>query len=263
MRTQDSTLAYYINQLDNFDQKLHEPLFSVTWGRDIKLRSGITLANESTSFTRQEFGGQGSQNSTGLPWVSGNSNALVGVDVNGDRIVTPLRPLAREVVYSSIELDRSQLTGQPIDLQKMMAFNNLYQMGTDQMVYIGATEVGAEGLVNSSQVSAASADTGDWDTATPDEILGDVNEILTSAWSASGFAVCPSDLRLPPAQFGLITTRKVSDAGNVSILKYVVDNCISTSVNGAPLNVQPLKWLTGRGAEGADRMIAYTNQEDR
>jgi hypothetical protein len=32
-RTKDSTLAYYVNQLDNFDQTLHEPLVSVSWTR--------------------------------------------------------------------------------------------------------------------------------------------------------------------------------------------------------------------------------------
>lgn len=33
-------------------------------------------------------------------------------------------------------------------------------------------------------------------------------------------------------------------------------------MNGRPLNIQPLKWLTGRGAGNADRMVAYSNQED-
>ena len=55
MKTFDSTLAYYVNQLDNLDKKLYEPLYSTSWGRDIKLRSGITMANESTSFVRSNF----------------------------------------------------------------------------------------------------------------------------------------------------------------------------------------------------------------
>ena len=52
MKTFDSTLAYYVNQLDSLDKKLHEPMYSVTRGRDNKLRTGITMANESTSFIR-------------------------------------------------------------------------------------------------------------------------------------------------------------------------------------------------------------------
>jgi hypothetical protein len=38
---------------------------------------------------------------------------------------------------------------------------------------------------------------------------------------------------------------------------------ISNNINGKPLNIQPLKWLTGRGVGPTDRMVAYTNAEDR
>jgi hypothetical protein len=34
-------------------------------------------------------------------------------------------------------------------------------------------------------------------------------------------------------------------------------------VNGRPLNIQPLKWLVGRGVGGTDRMLAYTNDRSR
>ena len=262
IRTQDSTLAYFVNQLDNFDQRLHEPLFSVTWGRDIKLRTGISMANESTSFTRSSFAGVGTQNATGKPWLAANSSTIAGVDVNGERIVTPLRLLGREISYTSVELERSQLLGQSIDTAKLSAMNNMYQMDTDEQVYIGDTFTGDKGLVNSTLVSTANVTGAAWASATADVILAQVNEILNAAWSATGFAVCPSELRIPPAQYSLISTRIVSTAGNQSILQYLAQNSIANNVNGRPLNIQPLKWLTGRGAGATDRMVAYSNQED-
>lgn len=268
-RTRDSTLAYYINQLDNFDPTLNEPLVEVSWGRDIKLRPGVSFANESTSFTRSQFAAAGSlKNSSNMPFISAETTALVGVDVNGERITTPLRPLAREVSYTSIELNRSQSTQQPIDTQKLAAMNELYQMNTDQMVYIGASEVSATGLVNNASITSGSVATGIagstlWANKTPDEILADVNTLLTSTWQASAFAVCPGKLLLPPVQFGYICSQKVSSAGNVSILKFLQDNCIALKINGRELDIQPLKWLTGRGSGSTDRMVAYTNDLKR
>lgn len=268
-RTRDSALAYFLNQLDNLDKRLYQPLTSVSWGRDIKLRSGITLSNESTSFIRSAFAATGTLNQTGnMPWISAETTAIPGVSVNGERIVLPLRPLAREVSYTSIELERSQLTAQPIDVQKLDALNTLYQMNTDQMVYIGATEVGAEGLVNSSLVTAAAVANGVsgsplWVNKTPDEILADVNTLLNASWTAAAFAVCPDKLLLPPAQFSYISSQKVSSAGNVSILKFLKENSISLNVNGRELEIQPVKWLAGRGVGPSDRMVAYTNSEDR
>lgn len=274
-KTRDSALAYFVNQLDNLDKRLYEPLVAVSWGRDIKLRAGITMSNESTSFIRSAFAGGGSlanpataSNGGNMPWISAETTAIPGVSVNGQRIVLPLRLLAREVSYTSVELERSQLVGQPIDAQKMDALNILYQMNTDQMVYIGSNDVSAEGLLNSSQVTASAVVNGVagsplWTQKTPDEILADVNTLLESTWQASAFAVCPSSLLLPPFQFSYIASQKVSSAGNVSILKFLKENSIALNINGKELDIQPVKWLTGRGAGSTDRMLAYTNDESR
>jgi hypothetical protein len=267
-KAMDSTLSYFVNQLDNFDPKLHQPLLAVTWGRDIQLRGNITLANESTSFTRSTFGAVGTMSAQGKPFVSTNTTALPGVSINGERIVTPLRPLAREIGFTSIELQRSQLLGQPIDVQQMNALNQLYQLETDAMVYVGDSEVGAKGLLNSSLVTASAVANGAsgsplWINKTPDEILKDVNDALTATWLASAYALCPSELRLPPTQFALLSSMKVSSAGNVSVLTFLEDNSIALRVNGKKLNIQPIKWLAGIGAGSSDRMMVYTNDLER
>lgn len=274
-KTKDSALAYYVNQLENLDRRLYLPLVSVTWGRDIKLRPGITMSNESSSFIQSAFAAAGSLTNSStagsganMPWISAESTAIPGVSINGKKVVLPLRLLAREVSYTSVELERSQLTGQPIDAQKMDALNTLYQMNTDQMVYIGSSDVSATGLINDASVTVDTAATGLtgsalWVNKTADEILADVNTLLNNSWKAAAFAVCPSDLLLPPAQFSYIASQKVSSAGNVSILKFLKENSISLQVNGKELNINPVKWLTGSGSAGADRMVAYTNAEDR
>lgn len=272
-RSKDSTLAYYVNQLENLDKRFYEPLFNVTWGRDIKLRSGITFGDEASSFIQQAFAAPGTlKNASGanggnMPWVGAETTALPGVDVNGKKITATIRLLAREISYTSVELDRSQRTGQSIDVTKINAFNSLYQMNTDQMVYIGSTDVGVTGLLNSALVTSATVANGFagsplWTSKTADEIVADVNTLLNASWAASGYAVCPEELRLPPAQFSYIASQKVSSAGNVSILKYIQDNSISLQINGKALNIQPIKWLVGRGSLGTDRMMCYTNREE-
>jgi hypothetical protein len=272
-RTKDSTLAYFVNQLENLDKKLYEPLVSVSWGRDIKLRPGITMSNESTSFIQSSFASSGSlasANASGgnMPWISAETNDIPGVSVNGQKVVLPLRLLARELSYTSVELDRSALTQQPIDVQKMNAMNVLYQMNTDQMVYVGSSDVGATGLLNNSAVTeyvVANGVSGSplWVNKTADEILADVNTLLVNTWTASAYAVCPGALLLPPAQFAYISSQKVSSAGNVSILKFLKENTISLNVNGKELDINPVKWLPGLGAGSTNRMVAYTNDENR
>lgn len=273
-KTRDSALSFYVNQLDNLDKRLYLPLTSVSWGRDIKLRSGITMSNESTSFIQSAFAAsgslaQGSGNTGGnMPWISPETTAIPGVSIDGTRVVLPLRLLAREISFTSVELERSQLLGQPIDAQKTDALNTLYQMNTDQMVYIGSTDVAATGLLNNASVTTGNVVNGIggsplWVNKTPTEILADVNTLIQSAWSASAFAVCPSELRLPPAQFAYLSSQLISSAGSQSILSFLEQNSISLRINGKALNIQPVKWLTGRGAGSTDRMVVYTNEENR
>ena len=273
--TRDSTLAYFVNQLENLDKRIYEPLAAVSWGRDIKLRPGITMSDESTSFIRSAFAAVGSLDnpataSSGgnIPWISAETDAIPGVSVNGQKIVLPLRLAAREVSYTSVELNRSQLTGQPIDVQKINALNLLYNMNIDQMVYIGSGDVGATGLLNNAGITSSIVPAGatggtTWVTKTADEILADVNALLEATWAAAAYAVCPGKLLLPPFQFSYISSQKVSTAGNVSILKFLKENSIALQINGSELDIQPVKWLPGIGSGGDDRMVAYTNDEGR
>lgn len=50
-RTVDSSGAFLVGELERLDQTMHEPLASVTWSRDIDLRSDVSIADETSSFT--------------------------------------------------------------------------------------------------------------------------------------------------------------------------------------------------------------------
>lgn len=263
MKTNDSTLAYFLNQLTALDTRLHEPLYSVTWGRDINLRSGVTMANESSTFIRSNFASVGTQAAAAAPFITSNTTAMPGINIDGEPVTTPMKLLGYKLAWTSVELERSQLTGQPIDKAKFDAMQSMYQMAIDRQVYIA----GGEGLLNSSLITVGTVATGAgggtaWTGKKPDEILADVNTLITGAWQASGYAVCPEKLLLPPENFAYISTQKVSDAGSVSILTYLEDNSISLRTNGRKLEIVPVKWLSQRGTGNTGRMVAYTNREN-
>lgn len=273
----DSALSYFVNQLTQLDKKLHMPLMSVTYLRDIKLREDISFANQSTSYTLSTFAASGglsagsSAGGNGIPFIGNGTTNLQGVDINGQIVTTPLRPAGMSLSYTQMELESSQLLGQPLDATKFNAIKTKYEMGNDQMVYIGSSDVGATGLTNHTGVTYGSASYTNWmgGTTTPAQILASVNDLINTVYKNSGYARCPSKLGLPPAQFAYIAATPVTTAGSVSILKFLEDNSLSLRINGVPLEIVPIKWLTGTtaggvgaGAGGTDRMIAYTNDAD-
>lgn len=272
--TLDSTGAFLIGELERLDQTLHDPLVAVTWGRDIDLREDVSIADESSSFTNSTFASAGTLNSNGKNFIGKNSNNIPGVGVDIGKTVSPLYLWGSEIAYTIPELLSAQQLGRPIDEQKFKGMQLKWQMDIDEMVYIGDSGLGKYGLVNSTSVTtgfvdAGAAGTTQWSTKTPAEILADINALITAAWAAAGYAVCPTKLLLPPTQFGYITSQTVSTAGNISILKFVQDNCITLSITGKKLDIQPVKWLVGRGvaagspSAATDRMVVYTQASDR
>jgi hypothetical protein len=275
-QTLDGTGAFYVGELERLDQTLHMPLVDVTWNRDIDLREDVSMADETSSFTNSTFAAAGGLNSSGKNWIGKVSNAIPGMGVDIGKTANALYPWGLEVAYTILELLSAQKVGRPIDEQKYQGMKLKWNMDVDEQVYIGDSGLGVYGLVNNtSKVTTgfvdenAGATSREWTSKTPAEILGDVNALLTAAWAAAGYAVCPTKLLLPPIQFGWIVTQTVSTAGNISILQYLKKNSICMEKNGKELDIQPLKWLVGRGeAEGSpstatDRMVCYTQDKNR
>ena len=231
--TRDAAGAFLVGELERLDQTLNMPLVEVTWSRDIQLREDVTIGDETASFTNTGFAAAGGPSAAGKNWAGKDANAIKGLAINIEKSSGPLTLWAMELAWSIPELESAQRVGRPIDSQKVEGMELKRQMDIDEQVYIG------------------------------DEILADINKLLARAWKNTGYALCPTDLLLPPLKFAVLVSRKVSDAGNMSVLEYVRLNSLSNAKNGRPLNIKPLKWLEGRGAGNTDRMVAYTNDKKR
>ena len=279
-RTVDSTGAFLVGELERMDMKMHEPLVSVSYGRDIDMREDVTIADELSSFTLSTFGSAGSLGTgngigNGKAWIGKTTDQVGGVSVDISKVANALTPWGLELKYTILELESAAKIGRPIDQQKYAALQMKHQMDIDEQVYIGDTSLGMKGLMNQAAVTPVNVANGAsgsplWSTKTPDEILADFNTALTTVWAASGYAIVPSRIGISPIGFGYISTQKVSLAGTDSILKYILANNILTTSTGSSLDIVPMKWASGAGAAGTalvtnghDRMIVYTKDKDR
>lgn len=273
--TIDSTGVFLIGELERLDQTLHEPLVAVTWGRDIDLREDVTPADEVSSFTNSSFAASGGVRPGGKAWASKDANAITGVALDIGKTAQPLTIWAMEVKFTVPELVSAQAAGRPVDTQKYEGMKLKYNMDVDEMVYTGDTDLNVKGLVNNdavithTAVANGASGASQWVNKTPDEILADVNTLLAATWQASGWAVIPNRLLVPPAQYAYLVQQKVSEAGNMSILRYLLENNL-TLEQGGKLEIRPLKWLIGQGSGGTpqqlgtvDRMVAYTQDKER
>lgn len=264
--TIDSTGAFLRSELDRLDNRPYAPLYSVTWGRDVDVRGDVTVADETASFLNSTFGSPGGVEPGGKAWIGKDTNAITGVALDVGRTVQPLHLWGMELSYSLPELATSQQLGRPIDVDKYNAIMTKWQMDIDEQVYIGDAKLGATGIFNSAAIGATNVAAGAggtlWSAKTPAEILVDLNALIVSAWTASGWSFAPTHVLLPPVQYSRLVSTLISTAGSQNILNFLRENSLSNSINGAPLIIAPVKWATGRGSGGTDRMAAYRKAEE-
>lgn len=259
--TIDSAGTFLIGELERMDQTLNMPLTSIKWTRDMPLRSDISIADEVSSFTNTDFASVGGPNPNGKNWMGKKGTAIAGIELNIDPTRNNLTPWAQEVGWTVLELASAQKVGRPIDTQKYEGMRLKWNMDTDEQVYIGDKELGVPGLLNLPDVIPVAAAAAWTATTDPDVIVQDINMVLSDGWVRSGYAVCPGKIGLAPELFGLLASKKVSSAGNISVLEYVKINTIAFQENGEPLEIVSMKFASKRGAGGAHRIVAYTQDE--
>ncbi|MBC8950245.1 DUF2184 domain-containing protein [Xenorhabdus sp. TS4] len=259
-RTVDTTGTFLIGELERLDQTINLPLVQYTYSRDIQFREDVTIADEMATWTNTQFAAAGSINPNGKNWVSGNSTALAGVNVNIERDGHPLTLWGMELGWTIIELNAAQQVGRPIDSQKHDGMLLKWNMDTDEQVYVGDASLGLQGLLNQKRANLSNARK-PWAQSSPDEIRESINQLLSDAWAHSAYTMVPTDLLIPPEQYALLSSIIVSTAGNQSLLTYLQTNTIAYHQNGTPLNIRAVKWAKNSGVAGKDRAIAYTNDK--
>ena len=274
-RTIDSTGAFLIGELERLDQELHGPLVEFTWSRDIDLREDVTVADEVSSFTNSSFAAAGGINPKGKAWVGKTADAIASMQLDIGKTPQPLTLWGMELSYTLPELMSAQQLGRAVDQQKYEGIQLKWNMDVDEMVYNGDADLGYAGLLNNASViknnaaATGSSSSTHWVDKSPANILADVNTLITNVWTQSAWAVKPNRILLPPAQYGSIATQTVSSAGNISILKYVLENNVATQ-SGEKLEILPVKWAIGQASggtvgtiDGHDRMVAYRKEKRR
>lgn len=262
-QTIQSAGAFLQGELERLDPKLYEPLSDFTWGRDMPVRSDVSVADEFTSFMTSEFAGGFSGTGNGTKsWIHDKDTTPAQVALKFGKTLSPLTPWGMELAYSIFELQKAQQVGRPIDEQKFNALRTKHQLDIDAMVYVGDTEIGQTGLLNnasvaSGNVGAISA------SSTPDAVLDAFNTALDTAWKNANYVRIPNKCLVPPEVFSILVSTQLPNT-NMNLMQFLLANNIA-SANGAKLEIAPCKWLstTLPGAVIATpKIVAYIQDPD-
>lgn len=158
------------------------------------------------------------------------------------------------------EANQASLYGINLQATDAMSATDKVERKLNSIAFIGSTEKNWTGFANSTDVPRADVATPGtfWPAKTIDQILTDVNEVISRVRTQTSEVEWADSLALPPEAFRrLATIRLGSGDGILTGLAYLKANNVYTAETGAPLNIYPVRELATASQDGGGRMVAY------
>ena len=254
-----SGMAFLESELEKRDPLLRKPLTSVTYPRDIVVKTGGGWVDYVSA---QAVGYGITGGSGGSPIQAGGSNGLPIVQANLEKGVYKAHTFAAALRVMWVDMQKANYIGRSLDQLLQDGMRMTYDKHMDQNVYVGMDEYGSYGLLNNPNVTETAVTGGTWATKTKEQILADINSAITQVWEAAEYDedAMPNHILLPYAQYTYILNTMVTEIATETIMDYVLKNNVAAK-NGKSLYIGATKWCKGAGTGGADRMVVYVNHE--
>lgn len=165
--------------------------------------------------------------------------------------------------YTLEEIGYAQMIpGRALTIDRAAAARRAYEEFVDRVALHGDAQKSLDGLIDYAGVTvipAAPVGGGGspaWVDKDSDQILADVNTLLTGVYTSSLTVEIADTLLLPVELFALIATKRVGDT-TMTVQQFLLANNIYTATTGQPLTIRAVRGLEDGGDGGVGRIVAY------
>lgn len=238
-RIGDDGTVFFQRQLEAIEAQTYDVLYA-----DLEAR-GV--------FPTNTFGGAGA---TSLTYRSFNKVGRARVinaravdlpksDISAFETRIPVRSVGVAYDFDIDEIASAQMAGLPLEARKALAARRGYEQYVDYTVWNGDAAAGLGGLFDNADVTRANVAKA-WDTATEEEILAQLNGMVSAMYSSTFKVHKPDTLLLPVAKYMYIRSKARSINSDKTILQYFLEN------NGFVSDVRPINSIAAKGESGAE-----------
>lgn len=259
-----SNFATLQSELEKRDPLVREPLTSMTYTRDIPIKTGGGWV-DTISALSSDYGVSGGSDDALVSASNANSPAVIQANFDEDKFSAHVFEIIMRIRF--IDMQRGNILGRPLETILTDGIRLAYDKHNETNTYLGMKRYGTFGLLNNPDIYAASVSTGasgktTFLSKTPDEILQDINSLITATWAQAenDLSALPNHLIMPYEQYNFIATAKVSEIAEKTILSFILENNVS-SKNGGDLFIGATRFCKGAGTGGTDRMACYVHND--
>jgi hypothetical protein len=195
-------------------------------------------------------------------WFNAKAMDVPKVELLREKFETTVSMAAIGYGYDIEELGTAMMLGMPLTTDKAALARRVAEEMIDRVAMHGETKKGLTGLVNNASVPASAAPNGAaasplWADKTADEVLLDVNTALTGIVTGTYATEVADTLLIPYDRLLALSTRRIDETNQTTLLNWIKQNNILTQNFGRPLLVRGVFGLETAGAGGTARMVAY------
>ncbi len=258
--------AFLVSELEKRDPLIRKPLTSVTYPRDIVIKTGGGWVDYASAMS-VAYGITGGAGDS--PVTAGGANGIPTVQASVDKGLYKAHVFAAALRVMFVDMQKANYIGRSLDQLLTDGVRMAYDKHMDENVYLGIKEYGTTGLINNPDAvettvagNGATTPSTKWADKTPAQILNDINKAITAVWEANGYDedAIPNHILLPYDQYTYILNTMVTDLATETIMDYVLKNNIAAK-NGKSLFIGATRWNKGAGTGGKDRMVVYVNHD--
>ena len=250
IETADDGLAFFQSQLSSVEARIYEVKYRKIVYQDFVPvdTSDPEWIDEVTYYSYDAV--------TMGKFIGANAKDLPRSDITAAKSTIPVFYGGNSFGYSLDELRKSQQLRMPVDIFKATASRRGFEEHAQRVAFFGDADLGITGLFNNANVQSDTSVV-DWDTATGQEITGDMNDTLFDVWFNSAETHVPGVLLLPSARWTQISNTRMDSGTDTTILEFFMKNNLYKDLTGGDLVIRPNLELNTAGIGNAERMMAY------
>jgi hypothetical protein len=193
--------------------------------------------------------------------ITDYSHDFPRADIYREEFTIKVKGLGSSYGYSKNEILQARQTGVSLDRERAISCKRAIDEEQDDIIWNGNTTYNIQGFIDypgfsSYTIPNGAGGTADWASKTPDEILADMNGIVTTIISTTNGIEQPDTMIMPIDQWRDISTRRLSDSDSETVLSFFL------KTNGIIRTVDWAVELNAAGVGGTDRMMVYPKSPD-
>lgn len=136
------------------------------------------------------------------------------IDALVEEFQQKVKGLGAAYQWSIQDIRRAAMNGIALDQRRARAARRSVEQQIENIAALGNAVAGLRGFAKHPNVPLVAPDTGNWATATSDQIIGDLNKLATSIVTTNKETFLPDSLAMDISRYNLIATKRISTTGD-------------------------------------------------